>query len=199
MARVAVVFTGGTISTAYDPAAGGNVPVLDGAAILARTPGLDAIADVVPIDRGRTPASHFTFPVLLDIAARPADGPGRPVDRRRGRGPGHGHDRGDQLLLGPRPGRPEAGRGHRRDAGIGRGRLRRTGQPARRDPGGRSGVDARRRRGGLPGWHDRARGRRDQDARLGDGYVRQPERRLARPRRRVGRPAGPAARRPRGT
>ena len=69
MARVAVVFTGGTISTAYDPAAGGNVPVLDGAAILARTPGLDAIADVVPIDRGRTPASHFTFPVLLDIAA----------------------------------------------------------------------------------------------------------------------------------
>ena len=68
MARVAVVFTGGTISTAYDPAAGGNVPVLDGAAILARTPGLDAIADVVAIDRGRTPASHFTFPVLLELA-----------------------------------------------------------------------------------------------------------------------------------
>ena len=31
MARVAVVFTGGTISTAFDAAAGGNVPVLDGA------------------------------------------------------------------------------------------------------------------------------------------------------------------------
>ena len=69
MARVAVVFTGGTISTAFDPAAGGNVPVLDGAAILARTPGLDAIADVVAIDRGRTPASHFTFAALLDIAS----------------------------------------------------------------------------------------------------------------------------------
>jgi L-asparaginase len=68
MARVAVVFTGGTISTAFDPAAGGNVPVLDGAGILARTPGLDAIADVVAIDRGRTPASHFTFPVLLELA-----------------------------------------------------------------------------------------------------------------------------------
>ena len=68
MARVAVVFTGGTISTAFDPVAGGNVPILDGAAILARTPGLDAIADVVAIDRGRTPASHFTFPDLLDIA-----------------------------------------------------------------------------------------------------------------------------------
>jgi len=38
--RVAVVFTGGTISMTVDPAAGGNVPTLDGAAILARTPGL---------------------------------------------------------------------------------------------------------------------------------------------------------------
>ena len=68
MARVAVVFTGGTISTAFDPVAGGNVPVLDGAGILARTPGLDAIADVLAIDRGRTPASHFTFVTLLEIA-----------------------------------------------------------------------------------------------------------------------------------
>ena len=68
MARVAVVFTGGTISTTYDPVAGGNVPTLDGAAIVARTPGLDAIADIVAIDRGRTAASHFTFPDLLEIA-----------------------------------------------------------------------------------------------------------------------------------
>lgn len=67
--RVAVVFTGGTISTVFDPVAGGNVPVLDGAAILARTPGLEAIAEVVAVDRGRTPASHFTFPQLLEIAA----------------------------------------------------------------------------------------------------------------------------------
>ena len=67
--RVAVVFTGGTISTAFDPDAGGFVPSLDGAAILARTPGLDAIADVVAIDRGRTPASHFSFATLLEIAA----------------------------------------------------------------------------------------------------------------------------------
>ena len=61
MARVAVVFTGGTISMAFDPVAGGNVPSLDGAAILARTPGLDAIADVVAVDRGLIPASHLTF------------------------------------------------------------------------------------------------------------------------------------------
>jgi len=66
--RVAVVFTGGTISMTVDPAAGGNVPTLDGAAILARTPGLEAIADVVPIDLSRTPASHFSFPGLFEIA-----------------------------------------------------------------------------------------------------------------------------------
>ncbi len=68
MARVAVIFTGGTISTVFDPVAGGNVPALDGAAILARTPGLAEIADIVAIDRGRTAASHFTFPQLLEIA-----------------------------------------------------------------------------------------------------------------------------------
>ena len=63
------------------------------------------------------------------------------------------------LLLGPRPRRPEAGRRDRRDAGIGRARLRRPGQPARRGPGrGRIGVDARRRRRRLPRRHDRARG-----------------------------------------
>jgi L-asparaginase len=67
MPRVAVVFTGGTISMGFDPVAGGNVPTLDGAAILARTPGLDAVADVVPIDRGLTPASHFTFGDVLAL------------------------------------------------------------------------------------------------------------------------------------
>jgi L-asparaginase len=67
MPRVAVLFTGGTISMGFDAAAGGNVPTLDGAAILARTPGLDAIAEVVPIDRGMTPASHFTFDDVLRL------------------------------------------------------------------------------------------------------------------------------------
>ena len=70
MPRVAVVFTGGTISMGFDPVAGGNVPSLDGAAILARTPGLEAIAEVVPIDRGLTPASHFSFADLLEIGRR---------------------------------------------------------------------------------------------------------------------------------
>lgn len=67
MPRVAVVFTGGTICMVFDPVAGGNVPSLDGAAILARTPGLDALVDVVPVDHGLTPASHFTFRDLMTL------------------------------------------------------------------------------------------------------------------------------------
>jgi L-asparaginase len=66
--RIGVVFTGGTISMVVDPAAGGAVPALDGAGILARTPGLDRIAEVVAVDRGRKPASHWTFAELLDVA-----------------------------------------------------------------------------------------------------------------------------------
>lgn len=67
MARVAIVFTGGTISMGFDAVAGGNVPALDGAAILAGTPGLDEIAQVVTLDHGLTPASHFSFDDVLSI------------------------------------------------------------------------------------------------------------------------------------
>jgi L-asparaginase len=66
--RVVAIFTGGTISMTRDDGAGGNVPTLDGAGILARTTGLDLIATVVSVDLGRTPASHFTFPALFRIA-----------------------------------------------------------------------------------------------------------------------------------
>ena len=67
MSRVAVVFLGGTISSAYDPVAGGNIPTLDGAAILARTPGIERVAEVVAVDLARTPASHLTLGRLLEI------------------------------------------------------------------------------------------------------------------------------------
>jgi len=64
-----VIFTGGTISMALDADAGGNVPLLDGAAILARTPGVDAIAEVVAIDWGQLPGSHFTISTLVELWA----------------------------------------------------------------------------------------------------------------------------------
>lgn len=66
-ARVAVIFTGGTISMTFDPAAGGAVPTLAGAELLALVPGIGEIAEIVVIDRGRTPASHFSFADVLAI------------------------------------------------------------------------------------------------------------------------------------
>ncbi len=69
MARVAVIFTGGTISMRHDPEAGGFVPVLGGAELLASTPDLAGIADLVPIDRGLKPASHFSFGDLFGLSA----------------------------------------------------------------------------------------------------------------------------------
>ena len=68
MSRVAMVFTGGTISTLPDAAAGGNTPVLNGAAILARSPGVARVAEVEPIDWGLVPASHLRFAQMADIA-----------------------------------------------------------------------------------------------------------------------------------
>ena len=128
MARVAVVFTGGTISTVFDPVAGGNVPTLDGAAILARTPGLDC-------DRRRRrhrPRPDAGEPLHVPGPARHRRGRARRArgsgGRRRGRRPGHRHHRGDGLLLGPRARRTEAGRRDRRDARLGRRRAS-TGRP----------------------------------------------------------------------
>jgi L-asparaginase len=63
-----MVFTGGTISTLPDAGAGGNMPVLDGAAILARAPDVADLAEIEPIDWGLVPASHLRFAQLIDIA-----------------------------------------------------------------------------------------------------------------------------------
>jgi L-asparaginase len=65
VARIAVVFTGGTISMRSSGA--GNVPVLRGADLLATVPGLAELAEVEPIDWGLVPASHLTFDQVLDI------------------------------------------------------------------------------------------------------------------------------------
>jgi L-asparaginase len=66
--RVAVVFTGGTISMKPDAGAGGAVPTLSGKQIIARTPGLEKVADVEAIDWGLVPASHLDFGRLLELA-----------------------------------------------------------------------------------------------------------------------------------
>ena len=63
--RIAVVFTGGTISMRSSGA--GNVPTLRGDELLATVPGLADLADVEPIDWGLVPASHLTFAQVLEI------------------------------------------------------------------------------------------------------------------------------------
>jgi len=65
MSRIAVVFTGGTI--AMRQSAGGNVPTIGGDELLSTVPGLDAIADIEPIDWGLVPASHLTFAQILEV------------------------------------------------------------------------------------------------------------------------------------
>ncbi|CAN5308154.1 asparaginase [soil metagenome] len=67
MPRVAVVFTGGTISMRHEPGMSGNVQSLRGVELLASVPGLDAIAEIEPIEWGLVPASHLTFDQVLEI------------------------------------------------------------------------------------------------------------------------------------
>jgi L-asparaginase len=76
MPRVAVVFTGGTISMRASDA--GNVPVLRGEELLATVPGLADVAEIEPIDWGLVPASHLTFAQVLDIGRILARELGRP-------------------------------------------------------------------------------------------------------------------------
>jgi L-asparaginase len=67
MPRIAVIFTGGTIAMRRDPGAGGNLPTLRGEELLASVPGLEAIAEIEPLDWGLVPASHLSFDQVLEI------------------------------------------------------------------------------------------------------------------------------------
>jgi L-asparaginase len=73
MPRVVMVFTGGTISTLPDAAAGGNVPVLNGRQILDRSPEVASLAEIETIDWGLVPASHLRFGQILSIARLAAE------------------------------------------------------------------------------------------------------------------------------
>lgn len=53
-----------------DPAAGGNVPVLDGAALLAAVPGLDAVGPLRAEDWERLPAVHRTPAMMWALRSR---------------------------------------------------------------------------------------------------------------------------------
>jgi L-asparaginase len=78
MARVAIIFTGGTIAMRSEAGSSGNMPTLRGADLLATVPGLAEIAEIEPIDWGLVPASHLLFAQVLDIGRLLANHLGRP-------------------------------------------------------------------------------------------------------------------------
>ncbi len=57
---IALVFTGGTISMRIDPAAGGAVPTLNGAALLSMAPGIADIAAIEIHEWATMPGAHLT-------------------------------------------------------------------------------------------------------------------------------------------
>lgn len=66
--RIAVVFTGGTISMRVDALAGGAVPALSGEEILALVPGLEKIAAVRVVEFARVAGPHITPVRMLELA-----------------------------------------------------------------------------------------------------------------------------------
>ena len=78
MPRIAVIFTGGTISMRNEPGSSGNVPLLRGDDLLATVPGLDRIAQIDAVDWGLVPASHLSFDQVLEIGGVLADQLERP-------------------------------------------------------------------------------------------------------------------------
>lgn len=67
MPRLAVIFTGGTISMRSTPTGSGNAPALGAEQLLQTVPGIDRIAELEPVDWGLVPGSHLTFEQVLDI------------------------------------------------------------------------------------------------------------------------------------
>ena len=66
--RIAMFFTGGTISMRLDPRTGGAVPALSGEEILAAVPGIHELADFDLINFGRLPGPHVTPAIMLELA-----------------------------------------------------------------------------------------------------------------------------------
>lgn len=66
--RVAIYFTGGTISMKHDARIGAAVPALSGRDILAEVRGIAEIADVDVIDFSRLPGPHMTLPLMMKLS-----------------------------------------------------------------------------------------------------------------------------------
>src|SRR5262245_51411192 len=68
--RIAVFFTGGTISMRIDPATGGAIPALSGEEIIALVPGLEELAEFAVINFALWPGPHVTPARMLELAGQ---------------------------------------------------------------------------------------------------------------------------------
>jgi L-asparaginase len=75
---IVLLFTGGTISMRHDPVAGGAVPSLRGADILALAPGIDAIAPLELDDWGAYPGPHMNIERMWALRNRIVEQLARP-------------------------------------------------------------------------------------------------------------------------
>jgi len=67
--RLAIIFTGGTISMKFDPVIGAAVPALSGREILDLARGAEDVAGVEVIEFGRFRGPHMTLPRMMRLAA----------------------------------------------------------------------------------------------------------------------------------
>jgi L-asparaginase len=65
--RLAIFFTGGTISMKLDPAIGAAVPALSGKEIIGNVPEMSLEAEAEIIDFGRHPGPHWTFSLMSEL------------------------------------------------------------------------------------------------------------------------------------
>ncbi len=66
--RIAIYFTGGTISMKIDPALGAAVPALSGEEIIGNVPEIALEAEAEIIDFGRLPGPHWQLGDMLDLS-----------------------------------------------------------------------------------------------------------------------------------
>ena len=76
--RIAIYFTGGTISMRVDPKIGAAVPALSGKDIVENVPELATVADFEIIDFGRYPGPHWTLPLMMDLSRKVRETLNRP-------------------------------------------------------------------------------------------------------------------------
>lgn len=67
-ARLALIFTGGTIAMKADRKRGGIVPALKGRDILRQVPGLSGLCSIEVCDFGQYPGPHMTPALMMDLS-----------------------------------------------------------------------------------------------------------------------------------